>query len=83
VLHPFLADQNEATFNALWGHCAFDIDRLRSRMGGLWDAYAGYTLERARLPQMQAAQRALLEQFGFAPVSPEELSRITVPTALI
>jgi pimeloyl-ACP methyl ester carboxylesterase len=83
VLHAFLAEQNEATFNALWARCAFDIDRLRNRMGGLWDAFASYTLERARSLEVQAAQGALLEQFGFPPVPPEELRRITVPTALI
>ena len=83
VLHAFLADQNEATFNALWGRCAFDLDRLRSRMGDRWTAYASYTLERARSAEVQAAQGALLEQFGFAPIPPDELARIAVPTALI
>ncbi len=83
ALHAFLADQNDRTFTALWRRCAFDLDALRERMGGLWAAFASYTLERSRPPAVQAAQQALLEQFGFAPIPPDELARIAVPTSLI
>jgi pimeloyl-ACP methyl ester carboxylesterase len=83
ALHAFLADQNEPAFNALWRQCAFDLHGLQERMGGLWAAFASYTLERARSPEVQAAQQALLEQFGFAPIPPDELARIAVPTSLI
>lgn len=83
ALNELLADQNEATFTALWHRCAFDLDRLRRRMGALWAGYASYTLERVSSPEVQAAQHALLEQFGFEPIPSEELERIAVPTALI
>ena len=83
ALHAFLAEQNDRTFTDLWRQCAFDLDALRERMGGLWPAFASYTLERARSPRVQAAQQALLEQFGFAPISPDEVARIAVPTSLV
>lgn len=83
ALHAFLADQNDRTFTALWRQCAFDLHALRERMGGLWAAFASYTLERARSQAVQAAQQALLEQFGFTPIPPDELARIAVPTSLI
>ncbi len=83
VLHAFLAEQNDRTFTELWRRCAFDLDALRQRMGGLWTTFASYTLDRARSPEVQAAQQALLEQFGFAPIPPDEVARITVPTSLV
>jgi pimeloyl-ACP methyl ester carboxylesterase len=83
ALHAFVAEQNHQTFTDLWHQCAFDLDALRERMGGLWSAFASYTLERARSPEVQAAQQALLEQFGFAPISPDEVARIAVPTSLV
>ena len=83
ALQAFLTDQNDRTFTALWRRCAFDLDALRERMGELWPAFASYTLERARSPGVQAAQRALLEQFGFAPIPPDEVARIAVPTSLV
>lgn len=83
ALHAFLAEQNDRTFTDLWRQCAFDLDALRERMGGLWPAFASYTLERARSPEVQAAQQALLEQFGFAPISPDAVARIAVPTSLV
>jgi len=83
ALHAFLAEQNDRTFNDLWRQCAFDLDGLRERMEGLWPAFASYTLERVRSPEVQAAQQVLLEQFGFAPIQPDELARIAVPTSLV
>ena len=83
ALHAFLADQNDGTFTALWRRCAFDLDALRERMAGLWPLFASYTLERVRSPQVQAAQQVLLEQFGFAPIPPDEVARIEVPTSLV
>ena len=83
ALHAFLADQNEQTFTDLWRQCAFDLNALRERMGGLWAAFASYTLERVRSPGVQAAQQVLLEQFGFAPIPPDEVARIAVPMSLV
>jgi pimeloyl-ACP methyl ester carboxylesterase len=83
ALQAFLAEQNDRTFTQLWRQCAFDLDALRERMGGLWPAFASYTLEQVRSPGVQAAQQTLLEQFGFAPISPDEVSRIAVPTSLV
>ena len=83
ALHAFFAEQNDRTFTDLWRQCAYDLDGLRDRMGGLWPAFASYTLERVRSPEVQAAQQVLLEQFGFAPIPPDEVARIAVPTSLV
>ena len=60
-----------------------DLDRVRDRLGERWDAYAAYTLDPAVAPGALAGLTALMEQFGFPPIPPEDLARIAVPTTLI
>jgi pimeloyl-ACP methyl ester carboxylesterase len=83
ALHAYLAAPDGRTFEALWRRCAFDLDRVRDRLGERWDAYAAYTLDRAVAPGALAGLTALMEQFGFPPIPPEDLARIAVPTTLI
>jgi pimeloyl-ACP methyl ester carboxylesterase len=83
AMHAYVAAPDRRTFDALWRRCAFDIDRVRDRLGERWDAYAAYTLDRVVAPGVQAAMTALLEQFGFPPIPPEDLARIAVPTTLV
>ena len=83
ALAGFVADPNEATYERLWGQCAYDLDRLHARMGERWDTLRAYTLDRVRAPGAEAVQGALMEQFGFPAIAPEALARIPVPTALI
>jgi FAD/FMN-containing dehydrogenase/pimeloyl-ACP methyl ester carboxylesterase len=83
ALHEFGAEPSTGTHETLWRHCAFDLDRLRERMGGRWAAFETYNLDRARTPDVQAALGVLMESFGNPPIPEEELARIRVPTALI
>lgn len=82
ALTGFLARPDERSHEALWRHCAFDLDSLRERMGARWQRLEAYNLERARNPAVQEAVAALLRDFGPA-IAPADLQRIGVPTALI
>jgi pimeloyl-ACP methyl ester carboxylesterase len=83
ALAEFVAAPNEATYERLWSKCAYDVDRLRARMGERWDTLKAYTLDRALAPGAQAVQGALMEQFGFPAIVPEALARIAVRAVLI
>ncbi len=83
ALTAYAAQPNPQTFEGLWRRCAFDFDRVRDGMGDRWETLAAYTLDRANAPGAQAAQGALMEQFGIPAIPPEDLSRIAVPTTLI
>jgi len=82
ALTSFLAQPDPHTHEALWRHCAFDLDALRKRMGGRWKPFETYNLEGARDPAMQAALPALVQEFG-AVIPTQDLARIGVPTTLI
>jgi pimeloyl-ACP methyl ester carboxylesterase len=83
ALHQFLEQPSEHTHRGLWRHCAFDLDRVRQRMGDLWEPFEAYNLDRASTPSVQTALASLMEQFGMPSIPPAELARIAVPTALI
>jgi pimeloyl-ACP methyl ester carboxylesterase len=83
ALTAYFAGPSEATFEGLWRRCAFDFDRVRDQLGERWESFSAYTLDRALAPETQAAQGALMEQFGFAPIPPDDLARLRVPTTLI
>lgn len=83
ALEGFYTQPTADTHDELWGRCAYDLDRLRDDMGEGWDALAAYNLDRARTPAVMDAVNKLMAAFGFSPVNPAELERITVPTTLI
>jgi pimeloyl-ACP methyl ester carboxylesterase len=83
ALTQFLAQPTEETHQALWRQCAFDLDRLRLRMGDAWAPFEIYNLDRARTPTVQAALSSLMELFGMRTIPAEDLARIAVPTTLI
>jgi pimeloyl-ACP methyl ester carboxylesterase len=83
ALHAFLAAPTPDTHDELWRHCAHDLDGLRARMGGQWQPFEDYNLDRARTPSVQTALGALMAEFGLAAIAPEQLDRIAAPTALI
>ena len=62
--------------------CAHDRDALAERMGDRWEAFVAYNVELARSPKAKAAGR-LFRTLGLPRIPPEELARISVPTALI
>jgi pimeloyl-ACP methyl ester carboxylesterase len=60
-----------------------DLDRLRERLGERWEPFLAYSLDRARTPGVQAANRQLLRELGWRQIPPQDLERIAVPTTLI
>ena len=83
ALSAFLAQPGERTHQGLWRQCALDLDGMRERMGGSWEPFEAYNLDRARTPSVMAALELLMEQFGLPAIPPDELARIEVPTTLI
>jgi pimeloyl-ACP methyl ester carboxylesterase len=60
-----------------------DLDRLRERLGERWEPFLAYSLDRARTPSVQQANRHLLRELGWQQIPPQDLERIAVPTTLI
>ena len=83
ALNAFLAQPGADTLDALWRHCALDLDGLREQMGERWDRFAAYNLDRARTPGVMAALGGLMGDFGTPAIPPAQLARIGVPTTLI
>jgi pimeloyl-ACP methyl ester carboxylesterase len=83
ALSGFISEPTEDAYDRLWSRCAFDLHALRDRMGERWAWFRAYALDRARAPGPSASQEALMEQFGFAAISPADLARIAVPTTLV
>ena len=83
ALMRYQSEPSAATHAGLWRYCAFDLDRLRERMGGRWKPFEAYNVERARAPAAQAAIQGLMQAFGFPAIAPRDLERIDVPTSLM
>jgi pimeloyl-ACP methyl ester carboxylesterase len=79
----YLATPTQETHRGLWKHCAFDLDRLRDRMGSQWEPFENYNLDRARAPGARNAVSVLMELFAFPAISSDLLARIIVPVSLI
>lgn len=78
----FQARPSERTYRWFMTQCAYDRDRLRERMGDTWKTFVAYNVALARSPRAKAAGR-LFRELGLPRIPPEELARISVPTALI
>ena len=83
ALMRYQAEPSVATHEGLWRHCAFDLDRLRERMGTRWKPFEAYNVETARAPATRSAMQGLMQVFGFPAIALQELERIEVPTSLI
>jgi pimeloyl-ACP methyl ester carboxylesterase len=83
ALHRFLGDPTRRSYERLMEFCVFDLDRVREHIGARWDTYAAYAVELAADDRVQAALGGLIGQFAAAPIPPEQLARIEVPTTLI
>lgn len=83
ALTAFLTQPDEASHDRLWRYCAHDLDGVRERLGGRWQDFRAYNVERARMPSAQAALAALMQHFGLPAIAPADLARIAVPTTLI
>jgi pimeloyl-ACP methyl ester carboxylesterase len=83
AMMEFATEPTEETHDRLWSRCTFDLDAMRSRMGERWEQIKAYNLDRARASSLQAAQHALMEQFGMPAIPPEDLAGYTIPVSLI
>jgi pimeloyl-ACP methyl ester carboxylesterase len=83
ALHRFLAGPTQHSYERLMEFCAYDLDRIRARMGARWEPYAAYAVELADDARVQAALGSLIGQFAATPIPPEDLAGIDVPTTLI
>lgn len=83
ALVAFIEAPSEEAHDHLWSKCAFDLERLRQRMGDDWERVKAYNLDRASDVTLGPAQHALMGSFGMPGIPEEELARISVPTSLI
>lgn len=83
ALQTYLARPTEETHEQLWRYCAFDLDRMRERLGELWEPFTAYNLHRIRTPTGRAALDGLMAAFGMSEIPSQDLARIAVPTTLI
>jgi pimeloyl-ACP methyl ester carboxylesterase len=83
ALHRFVTTPTAETYDRFMEFCAFDLDGVRERLGERWGPFAGYAVDLARTPEVQAALGSLIGEFAATPVPAEELARIDVPTTLI
>jgi pimeloyl-ACP methyl ester carboxylesterase len=83
ALNDFLTGPSEHTHDQLWRFCSADLERLRRRMGGFWEPFRAYNVDRAGTPAVREALGVLMGQFAAAPIPPADLVRIAVPTTLV
>jgi pimeloyl-ACP methyl ester carboxylesterase len=83
ALFRYVARPTPRTYDGLMQRCTIDYAGVRQELGGKWEAFAEYTLDRARSPEGKAALRALMKELAVPAIPPEELRRIAVPTSLI
>jgi pimeloyl-ACP methyl ester carboxylesterase len=82
AVERFLAGPTPRSYERLMDFCTFDLDRIRADLGERWESFAAYAVELAGDDHVQAAFGSLIGQFA-APVPPERLAAIDVPTSLI
>jgi pimeloyl-ACP methyl ester carboxylesterase len=83
ALAAFVVRPTERSRDRLFDRCFVDHDDVRAGAGELWEPMAAYALDRIRGPNLKPALRRLMPRIGNPGIPPEDLDRITVPTALI
>ena len=83
ALMSFLAEPTGENHDGLWQRCAFDLAKMRNRMGESWERLRAYNLERAGDASLKPTQQRLMELFAFPEVPPQTLAEIEVPTVLV
>jgi pimeloyl-ACP methyl ester carboxylesterase len=79
----FVARPNERSQERLFRGCFTDLDGVRRDIGEQWQPLAGYALERARTPELQAALRRMMPAFALRAIPSADLEALAVPTTLI
>jgi pimeloyl-ACP methyl ester carboxylesterase len=63
--------------------CFVDFDGLREQMGERFEPFGAYALAWARTKSSRATLRKIMLEFGTRAIPEADLTRISVPTALI
>ena len=79
----FQARPTQRTHDRLWMYCALDPESVRQRMGGRWELFKAYNVDRARTPNVRDALGARMDVFGLPAIPSAELARIVLPMPLI
>jgi pimeloyl-ACP methyl ester carboxylesterase len=79
----YFTDPTAQSHDELWRHCVHDLDGVRSRLGGQWDAMRAYNLLLARTPAAAGALQTLLGLFAMPAIEDDVLARISIPTMLV
>jgi pimeloyl-ACP methyl ester carboxylesterase len=83
ALFRYVARPTQRTYDGLMQRCTIDYAGVRTELGDRWEAFAAYTLDRARSPEGKAALRVLMRELAVSAIPPEDLESIAVPTTLI
>jgi pimeloyl-ACP methyl ester carboxylesterase len=83
ALFRYAARPTPRTYDGLMQRCTTDYPGVQEELGDRWEAFAEYTLDRARSSEGKTALRVLMKELAVPAIPPEELGRITVPTTLI
>jgi pimeloyl-ACP methyl ester carboxylesterase len=83
ALFRYVARPNPRTFAGLMNRCTADFAGVRAGLGGRWEPFESYTLDRARSAEGKAALRVMMRELAVPAMRPGELERIAVPIALI
>ena len=82
ALAGFLLRPTERSRDRMFQRCFLDLEAVRTEAGELWPDLAAYALDRVRSTQLKPTLRRLMPELS-APLSPEVLAAITIPTTLI
>jgi pimeloyl-ACP methyl ester carboxylesterase len=83
ALTEYMMRPSSETHDGMWRRCAFDLDRMRARLGETWARLKAYNLDRALDPRLSAQQEKLMQEFGIPAIPSAVLASIGVETTLI
>ena len=83
ALGAFLARPDERSHDALWRHCAHDLDGLKREMGRRWQPFEAYNVERASSAGVRTSVAELMAHFGQPQIPDATLGAVAVPVTLI
>jgi pimeloyl-ACP methyl ester carboxylesterase len=82
-LIAYIARPSERTLDRFLQQCFVDFDGLREQMGERFEPFGAYALAWARTKSSRATLRKIMLEFGMRAIPEADLTRISVPTALI
>ena len=83
TLIGFMVRPSDGSRDRFFRQCFVDMDRLREELGERWEPLMKLGLQGAASPHQKAALRSLMPQFGLHAIPATDLSRISIPTALV